>query len=96
VVAVSILAVGLMAEKRISALTVRLVSLEKQVSIIRADMKRTVIALEYAHSKADSTGRAGIGATGRQIWEGPSLWGSKLFRPEKTSKTNGRTFFGFR
>jgi ribonuclease HI len=41
-------------------------------------------------------GRAGIGATGRQIWEDPSFWGSKLFRPEKTSKTNGRIFFGSR
>ena len=44
-VAASILAVGLMVGKRISRL-------EKEVPIIRAGIKRTVIAEEYAFSKA--------------------------------------------
>jgi len=50
-VAASILAVGLMAEKRIS-------ELEKQIPIIRTSIKRTIIAEEYAFSKADSENRA--------------------------------------
>jgi len=50
-VAASILAVGLMVGKRISRL-------EKEVPIIRAGIKRTVIAEEYAFSKAESESRA--------------------------------------
>ena len=57
-VAASILAVGLMAGRRISRLTVRLDTLEKQIPIIRAGIKRTIIAQEYAFSKADSEKRA--------------------------------------
>jgi hypothetical protein len=50
-VAVSILAVGFMVEKRP---TVRLTTLEKEVPFIRAGIKRNIIAQEYAFSKADS------------------------------------------
>jgi len=57
-VAASILAVGLMAEKRISELRVKLTTLEKQIPIIRAGIKRTTIAEEYAFSKAESENRA--------------------------------------
>lgn len=57
-VAASILAVGLMAEKRISELRVKLTTLEKQIPIIRAGIKRTIIAEEYAFSKAESENRA--------------------------------------
>lgn len=57
-VAASILAVGLMAEKRISELRVKLTTLKKQIPIIRAGIKRTIIAEEYAFSKADSEKRA--------------------------------------
>jgi len=57
-VAASILAVGLMAEKRISELRVKLTTLEKQIPIIRAGIKRTIIADEYAFSKAESENRA--------------------------------------
>jgi len=57
-VAASILAMGLMAGRRISRLTVRLTTLEKQMPIIRAGIKRTIIAQEYAFSKADSEKRA--------------------------------------
>lgn len=49
-VAASILAVGLMAGRRISGLTVRLDTLEKQIPIVRAGIKRTIIAQEYAFS----------------------------------------------
>jgi len=66
VVAASILAVGLMVERRISGLTVRLTilleeqipRLEEQIPIIRASIKRTIIAQEYAFSKAESENRA--------------------------------------
>ena len=57
-VAVSILAVGLIAEKRISELRVTLTTLEKQIPIIRTGIKRTVIAEGYAFSKADYENRA--------------------------------------
>jgi len=57
-VAASILAVGLMAEKRISELRVKLTTLEKQIPIIRSGIKRTIIADEYAFSKAESENRA--------------------------------------
>ena len=57
-VAASILAMGLIAGRRISRLTVRLTTLEKQMPIIRAGIKRTIIAQEYAFSKADSEKRA--------------------------------------
>ena len=57
-VAASILAVGLMAEKRISEFRVKLTTLEKQIPIIRAGIKRTIIADEYAFSKAESENRA--------------------------------------
>ena len=57
-VAASILAVGLMAEKRISELRVKLTTLEKQIPIIKAGIKRTIIAEEYAFSKAESENRA--------------------------------------
>jgi hypothetical protein len=57
-VAASILAMGLMVGRRMSGLGVRLTTLEKQVPIIRAGIKRTIIAQEYAFSKADSEKRA--------------------------------------
>jgi len=57
-VAVSILAVGLMARERISEFTDRLAILEEQIPIIRRDTKRTIIAQEYAFSKAKSENRA--------------------------------------
>jgi hypothetical protein len=50
-VATSILAMGLMVERRISAL-------EKNLPIIEASIKRTLIAQEYAFGKADSERRA--------------------------------------
>ena len=50
-VAVSILAVGLMAERRISGL-------EKEIPFIRAGIKRNIIAQGYAFRKADSEKRA--------------------------------------
>jgi hypothetical protein len=53
-VAVSILAVGFMVEKR---LTVRLTTLEKEVPFIRAGIKRNIIAQGYAFRKADSQKR---------------------------------------
>lgn len=53
-VAVSILAVGFMVERR---LTVRLTTLEKEVPLIRAGIKRNIIAQGYAFSKADSQKR---------------------------------------
>ena len=61
-VAVSILAVGLIAGRRISGLTVRftarLTALEKEVPLIRAGIKRNIIAEGYAFRKADSEKRA--------------------------------------
>jgi len=57
-VAASILAVGLMAGRRISGLTVRLDTLEKQIPIIRAGIKRNIIAQGYTFRKADSEKRA--------------------------------------
>jgi len=57
-VAVSILAVGLIAGRRISGLTVRLTVLEKEVPLIRAGIKRNIIAQGYAFRKADSEKRA--------------------------------------
>ncbi|TKJ44879.1 hypothetical protein CEE35_06320 [Candidatus Aerophobetes bacterium Ae_b3b] len=57
-VAASILAVGLMAEKRISELRVKLTTLEKQIPIIKADIERKIIAQEYTFSKAYSENRA--------------------------------------
>ena len=61
-VAVSILAVGLMAGRRISGLTVRLTALEGQIPsrylYIKTDIVRTLIAQEYAYSKANSEKRA--------------------------------------
>jgi hypothetical protein len=50
-VAVSILAVGLMAERKI---TVRLTALEKEIPLIRAGIKRNIIAQGYAFRKAES------------------------------------------
>jgi len=57
-VAASILAVGLMAEKRISELRVKLTTLEKQIPVIRTGIKRNIIAEGYAFRKADSENRA--------------------------------------
>jgi len=57
-VAVSILAVGLIAGRRISGLTVRLTTLEEGIPFIRAGIKRNIIAEGYAFSKADSEKRA--------------------------------------
>ena len=57
-VAASILAVGLMAEKRISELRVKLTTLEKQIPIIGAGIKRNIIVEGYAFRKADSENRA--------------------------------------
>jgi len=61
-VAVSILAVGLIAGRRISGLTVRLTTLEKQIPsrylYVKTDIARTLIAQEYAYSKANSEKRA--------------------------------------
>jgi len=61
-VAVSILAVGLIAGRRISGLTVRLTTLEKQIPsrylYIKTDIARTLIAQEYAFSKANPEKRA--------------------------------------
>lgn len=57
-VATSILAVGWMAEKRISALTVRLVALEKQIPLIKPGAKRTIVTQGYAFSEANSEKRA--------------------------------------
>ena len=54
-VAASILAVGLMAGRR---LTGRLTTLEEQIPIVTASFKRTIIAQGYAFSKADSEKRA--------------------------------------
>jgi hypothetical protein len=53
-VAVSILAVGFMVERR---LTVRLTTLEKEVPFIRAGIKRKIIAQGYAFRKAESQKR---------------------------------------
>jgi len=50
-VAASILAMGLVVGRRISGL-------EKEIPIIKASIKRTVIAQEYAFGKADSERRA--------------------------------------
>jgi len=50
-VAASILTMGLMVEKRMSRL-------DKQIPIMRAGIKRSIIAQEYAFSKADSERRA--------------------------------------
>lgn len=50
-VAASILAMGLVVGRRISGL-------EKEIPIIKAGIKRTVIAQEYAFGKADSERRA--------------------------------------
>jgi len=50
-VAASILAVGLMAEKRISRL-------QKEIPIARSSIKRVIILQGYAFSKADSENRA--------------------------------------
>lgn len=57
-VATSILAVGFMAEKRISRLTDRLTALDKQIAIIKVSIKRNIIAQGYAFSKADAEKRA--------------------------------------
>jgi len=54
-VAVSILAVGLMVERR---LTVRLTTLEREIPVIRAGIKRNIIAQGYAFRKADFEKRA--------------------------------------
>jgi len=58
-VAVSILAVGLIAGRK---LTVRLTTLEEQIPsrylYIKTDIARTLIAQEYAYSKANSEKRA--------------------------------------
>ena len=63
VVAASILAVGLMVERRISGLTVRLtILLEEQIPSrylhIKTDIARPLIAHEYAFSKANPEKRA--------------------------------------
>ncbi|TET52185.1 MAG: hypothetical protein E3J53_03895 [Desulfobacteraceae bacterium] len=47
-----------MAEKRISELRVKLTTLEKQIPIIRAGIKRNIIVEGYAFRKADSENRA--------------------------------------
>ncbi len=57
-VAASILAMGFMAGRGISELTVRVTKLEKQIPTVRAGVKRTAIVLEYAHTKAESKKRA--------------------------------------
>jgi len=67
-VGASILAIGLMAGRRVSRLTGRLTtieeltadltSLKKQIPIIKADIERKIIAQEYAFSKAYSENRA--------------------------------------
>lgn len=57
-VAASILAIGLMAGRRITEFAARLTTLEERIPIIRSDIKRTLIAQEYAFSKAESEKRA--------------------------------------
>jgi len=65
-VAASILAVGLMVGKRISRL-------EKEVPIIRAGIKRTVIAEEYAFSKAESESPQQFDGDSSKLYPDPSF-----------------------
>ena len=53
----SILALGFIVEKRISGLTVRLITLEEQIRVIRADIERGIIAQGHAFSKVYSEKR---------------------------------------
>jgi hypothetical protein len=56
-VAVSILAVGLVVEERISDLTDKLITLEDQIPATRTAVKRAMIAQTYVLAIADSEGR---------------------------------------